>query len=58
VRTIALERDAKGNWTVDGAKIRGLKAAPTSTSLQPVDETQPIRRLGLGTGASRTIQAA
>jgi len=59
VRTIALERDAKGNWTVDGAKIRGLKGCTdVDLGCSPSTNTLPIRRLGLGTGASRTIQAA
>jgi uncharacterized protein len=59
VRTIALERDAKGNWTVDGAKVRGLKGCTdVDLGCSPSTNTLPIRRLGLGTGASRTIQAA
>ena len=59
VRTIALERDAKGNWTVDGAKVRRLKdCTDVDLGCSPSTNTLPIRRLGLGTGASRTIQAA
>jgi uncharacterized protein len=59
VRTIALERDAKGNWTVDGAKVRGLKGCTdVDLGCSPSTNTLPIRRLALGTGASRTIQAA
>jgi hypothetical protein len=59
VRTIALERDAKGNWTVDGAKVRRLKGCTdVDLGCSPSTNTLPIRRLALGTGASRTIQAA
>jgi uncharacterized protein len=58
-RTIALERDTKGNWTVDGAKKRGLKGCTdVDLGCSPSTNTLPIRRLGLGSGASRTIQAA
>jgi hypothetical protein len=58
-RTVALERDAKGNWTVDGAKVRGLKGCTdVDLGCSPSTNTLPIRRLGLGIGASRTIQAA
>jgi uncharacterized protein len=58
-RTIALERDAKGNWTVDGAKVRRLKGCTdVDLGCSPSTNTLPIRRLDLGTGASRTIQAA
>ena len=59
VRTMALERDAKGNWTVDGAKVRGLKGCTdVDLGCSPSTNTLPIRRLGLAAGASRTIQAA
>lgn len=58
-RTLTLERDAKGNWTVDGAKVRGLKGCTdVDLGCSPSTNTLPIRRLGLGTGASQTIKAA
>lgn len=58
-RTLTLERDAKGNWTVDGAKVRGLKGATdVDLSCSPSTNTLPIRRLHLGVGASKTIKAA
>ena len=58
-RAIALERDAKGNWTVDGSKVRSLKGCTdVDLGCSPSTNTLPIRRLGLGVGASRTIQAA
>jgi hypothetical protein len=58
-RTIALERDAKGNWTVDGKAVRALKGCTdVDLGCSPSTNTLPIRRLSLGTGASKTIQAA
>jgi uncharacterized protein len=58
-RTLTLERDAKGNWTVDGAKVRGLKGATdVDLGCSPSTNTLPIRRLRLGVGASKTIKAA
>ena len=58
-RTIALTRDAKGNWTVDGKAVRALKGCTdVDLGCSPSTNTLPIRRLGLGTGASRAIQAA
>jgi len=58
-RTLTLERDAKGNWTVDGAKARGLKGATdVDLGCSPSTNTLPIRRLHLGVGASKTIKAA
>jgi hypothetical protein len=58
-RTLTLERDAKGNWTVDGAKVRGLKGATdVDLGCSPSTNTLPIRRLHLGVGASKTIKAA
>jgi hypothetical protein len=58
-RTIALERDAKGNWTVDGKAVRALKGCTdVDLGCSPSTNTLPIRRLSLGMGASKTIQAA
>jgi hypothetical protein len=58
-RTIALARDAKGNWTVDGKVVRALKGcADVDLGCSPSTNTLPIRRLRLGHGASKTIQAA
>jgi uncharacterized protein len=58
-RTLTLERDAKGNWTVDGAKVRALKGATdVDLGCSPSTNTLPIRRLRLGIGATKTIKAA
>ena len=58
-RTLALERDSKGNWTVDGIPQRALKGcADVDLGCSPSTNTLPIRRLRLGVGASKTIQAA
>jgi uncharacterized protein len=58
-RTLTLERDAKGNWTVDGTKVRGLKGATdVDLGCSPSTNTLPIRRLRIGVGASKTIKAA
>jgi hypothetical protein len=58
-RTIALGRDGKGNWTVDGSPARALKGCTdVDLGCSPSTNTLPIRRLRLGIGASRKIQAA
>jgi hypothetical protein len=58
-RTIALERNAKGSWTVDGAAVRALKGCTdVDLGCSPSTNTLPIRRLRLAIGASETIQAA
>jgi hypothetical protein len=58
-RTIALERNAKGSWMVDGVAARALKGcADVDLGCSPSTNTLPIRRLGLGIGTSQTIQAA
>jgi uncharacterized protein len=58
-RTLALERDAKGNWTVDGRTARALKGCTdVDLGCSPATNTLPIRRLRLGVGASKTITAA
>lgn len=57
--TIALERDAKGNWAVDGRTVRGLKGCTdVDLGFSPSTNTLPIRRLRLAIGASETIKAA
>jgi len=58
-RTIALTRDVKGNWTVDGKAVRGLKGCTdVDLGCSPSTNTLPIRRLRLAIGASHTIKAA
>ena len=58
-RTLALERSAKGAWTVDGAATRELRGCTdVDLGCSPSTNTLPIRRLRLGIGASQTIQAA
>ena len=58
-RTLTLTRDAKGGWTVDGATAKGLKGCiDVDLGCSPSTNTLPIRRLRLGTGQSKTIQAA
>ncbi len=58
-RTLVLERDSKGGWSVDGKTVRGLKGATdVDLGCSPSTNTLPIRRLRLGLGASKTIKAA
>ena len=58
-RTVVLERDAKGNWTVDGAKVSALKGCTdVDLGCSPSTNTLPIRRLRIAVGASQTIKAA
>ena len=58
-RTIVLERDAKERWTVDGIAKRALKGCTDiDLGCSPSTNTLPIRRLRLGIGASKKIQAA
>jgi hypothetical protein len=58
-RTIALERTAKGAWTVDGLPARALRGCTdVDLGCSPSTNTLPIRRLRLAIGASHTIQAA
>jgi hypothetical protein len=58
-RTLTLGRDAKGNWTVDGAPDRRLKGCvDVDLGCSPSTNTLPIRRLRLGVGGSHTIKAA
>jgi hypothetical protein len=58
-RAIALLRDAKGNWSVDGKRVAGLRScSDVDLGCSPSTNTLPIRRLRLGIAASRTISAA
>ena len=58
-RTMALERTAKGSWTVDGATARALRGCTdVDLGCSPSTNTLPIRRLRLAIGRSQTIQAA
>jgi hypothetical protein len=58
-RTMVLERDAKGRWTVDGTVMKELKGCTdVDLGCSPSTNTLPIRRLRLGVGATQKIQAA
>ena len=58
-RTLALARDPKGAWTVDGKAVRTLKGcSDVDLGCSPSTNTLPIRRLRLAVGGSQTIQAA
>jgi hypothetical protein len=58
-RSLTLERSAKGTWTVDGTTDRRLRGChDVDLGCTPSTNTLPIRRLRLGIGASKTIQAA
>ena len=58
-RTMVLERDAKGNWRVDGLAVRELKGCTdVDLGCSPSTNTLPIRRLRLAIGASHAIRAA
>jgi uncharacterized protein len=58
-RAFTLERNTKGAWTVDGKPDRRLKGCTdVDLGFTPSTNTLPIRRLRLGVGASKTIQAA
>ena len=59
IRTLGLERNAKGSWTVDGIAMRSLKGSTdVDLGCSPSTNTLPIRRLRLAIGASQTIQVA
>lgn len=58
-RTIVLTRDAKGTWTVDGERAPALRGCTdVDLGCSPSTNTLPIRRLRLGIGVSKTINAA
>ena len=59
VRTLVLEREPKGSWSVDGKAVRGLKACTdVDLGCSPSTNTLPSRRLRLAIGATKQIQAA
>jgi hypothetical protein len=58
-RTLTLARDPKGAWTVDGVAVKALRGChDVDLGCSPSTNTLPIRRLRLGVGGSKTIQAA
>jgi hypothetical protein len=58
-RQVTLARDTKGNWTLDGSAAKSLKGCvDVDLGCSPSTNTLPIRRLRLGVGATKTIQAA
>ena len=58
-RTLALARDPKGAWMVDGVADKALRGCQdVDLGCSPSTNTLPIRRLRLGVGATKTIQAA
>lgn len=58
-RTLTLERNTKGSWSVGGAAARALRGCTDiDLGCSPSTNTLPIRRLRLAVGASQTIQAA
>jgi uncharacterized protein len=58
-RALTLERSAKGVWSVNGSVDLTLQGCTdVDLGCSPSTNTLPIRRLRLGVGASRTIQAA
>jgi len=57
--TLDIARDTKGSWTVDGVPVKALKGCiDVDLGCSPSTNTLPIRRLRLGDGQSKTIQAA
>ncbi len=58
-RSIALVRDGKGRWTVDGVAARALSGcSDIDLGCSPSTNTLPIRRLRLAVGTSHAIKAA
>jgi hypothetical protein len=58
-RTLTLARDPKGAWSVDGVAAKALRGChDVDLGCSPSTNTLPIRRLRLGVGGSKTIQAA
>lgn len=58
-RALTIERSAKGAWSIDGKADRSLRGChDVDLGCTPSTNTLPIRRLRLGIGASKTIQAA
>ena len=58
-RTLVLDRNSKGSWSVDGKPARALRGcSDVDLGCSPSTNTLPIRRLRLGIGVSHTIKAA
>lgn len=58
-RVLRIERSAKGVWSVNGKVDKALKGCTdVDLGCSPSTNTLPIRRLRLGLGAAKTIQAA
>jgi hypothetical protein len=58
-RTLVLDRNSKGSWSVDGKPARALRGcSDVDLGCSPSTNTLPIRRLRLGIGSSHTIKAA
>jgi hypothetical protein len=58
-RSLTLERNPKGVWSVNGTVDRTLKGCTdVDLACTPSTNTLPIRRLRLAVGASQTINAA
>jgi len=58
-RTLVLDRNSKGSWSVDGKPARSLRGcSDVDLGCSPSTNTLPIRRLRLGIGSSHTIKAA
>ncbi len=58
-RALTLERNTKGAWSLDGKAERTLRGCTdVDLGFSPSTNTLPIRRLRLGIGTSKTIQAA
>ena len=58
-RTLVLDRNSKGSWSVDGKPARALRGcSDVDLGCSPSTNTLPIRRLRLGIGSSHTIKVA
>jgi hypothetical protein len=58
-RTLVLDRNSKGSWSVDGKPARALRGcSDVDLGCSPSTNSLPIRRLRLGIGSSHTIKAA
>jgi hypothetical protein len=57
--TVALVRDPRGGWTVNGLRASALKGcADVDLGCSPSTNALPIRRLRLAVGSSRTVNVA
>ena len=58
-RTLALARDSKGGWSVDGAPVRALRGC-TDADLEctPSTNTLPIHRIRFAVGSEQAIRVA